>query len=162
MPTVEGYSVWWRATHPDDIAVVERELADADRAELQVSGLTLQNAVAAGMAIGGLTFTMLDYPADRRPMGLMGVAPIGSDFGAVWAVTTPAVRKHRVRFHRISKQWIEWAHCLHPILGNVVWAGNLGHILWLQRLGFSFLAEHEINGALYYEFARVGPQCATQ
>ncbi len=92
---------------------------------------------------------------------MFGVVP-GDDpiVGIVWALTTDRVRRRRKVFHTIARQWVSWANDEWPLLTNVIWSGNLGHLIWLRALGFALIAEHTYNDHLFYEFARIKP-CAT-
>ncbi|MTD92882.1 DUF2833 domain-containing protein [Hyphomicrobium sp. xq] len=137
-------------------------LSTADRAELDAGGKSPKAALWAALQLPGQCLTMLDHTDGGAPMGMFGVVATDDPMvGVVWALTTDRVRRHRVRFHKVARQWVEWANAVWPLLTNVIWAGNLGHLVWLRALGFTLLSEHTANGHLFYEFVRTRP-CVIQ
>lgn len=93
-----------------------------------------------------------------EPFAICGVVPMDDLTGAVWALGTTDLAKHRIAFLRRSKGIVEGLHQKYPVLTNCVDARNTLHIEWLRWLGFTFIAKHPYWGAEkrpFYEFVRM-------
>lgn len=135
-------------------------LREADKAELHAaSGLSVP--LALRRSIEATAEPMVGVNEVNRPVCIGGVVPFGDGMrGAVWAVATTEVDRHRVSFLRRSIPWVHHWQAQYPILTNCVDERNTVHIEWLRWLGFIFINRHPTYGherRPFLEFVRINP-----
>jgi hypothetical protein len=76
---------------------------------------------------------------DGEVIALCGVVATPTPgVGSVWMVGTKAISRHRTRFLREGRKWLDVKFSDYRCLGNFVDARNELHIRWLKHLGFTF------------------------
>lgn len=117
-----------------------RELAGsarpADRDEAEASHGSLEEALYDA-------FKRTEYPVALSYKGeliaVYGVASAGwlSDYGALWLIGTPLMRKYAGRVLHDAKLFVAHAREHYPSLVNYVDARNTESVRWLAALGFT-------------------------
>jgi hypothetical protein len=144
-----------------DVLSMALRLRDEDKAELRAaSGMTPLSALEHSFAATVLPHVGVDE--GDQPVCMGGVVPFpGCPLrGAVWAVATTDVERHRVSFLRRSIPWVKRWQEQFPILTNCVDERNRVHIEWLRWLGFTFIHRHPEYGVErlpFLEFVRIDP-----
>ena len=97
---------------------------------------------------------------DETPVAIFGVVPAKQGlYAAVWMMGTNDIKRISREFLRNCVDWMDRLHKNHPLIGNVVFAGNKLHIKWLKYMGFNFINKHSKLGTMglpFYEFIHKG------
>ncbi len=101
--------------------------------------------------------------SDDQVISMFGVARIttGSNMvmGAPWFVCSDLLfERHKRRFIRESKTWIDNLSTGYTLLENVVLADNDVHVYWIQRCGFHLverIASYGPLGRPFWRFRRL-------
>jgi hypothetical protein len=141
----------------EDAASLAPRLRPADVQELLAAGSTSAlEALNDGVRYSQPCLSIVDM--EDTVVTMFGVTPSGNpDVGFAWLLSSDALDKHKIKFLRQSKVWLEYLHSRHPLLTNYVDARNVVHIAWLRWLGFRFLREVQMGSGnhTFYEFARI-------
>lgn len=114
-----------------------------------------------GVQFSDLPISIMDK--DGSTLGMFGAVSMGKDpcIGVVWMLCSSKILKHRRRFAKESRLWIQAMHRRYDLLWNVVDERNTVHIRWLQWCGFTFIKRYEALGVEqrpFLEFVRVAEQ----
>lgn len=162
-----------RKSTPIDCVELARLLREEDVAEIRATGGKPLNALQHGqrMSRPALTVEHNGVPAlmfGVVPAYLHHVTPhaIPSQTlteqswprgGSVWLLGSNDLETFSRKFLRHSREWLAHVEQGYDYLFNAVDARNEVHIRWIKWLGFTGVAEHTVNGHLFYEFARITP-----
>ena len=93
---------------------------------------------------------------DGRVICMFGIAQpsLMSNIGFPWMLGSEEITRHRIRFLRESKKWVQQAHQKYRLLRNYVDARYLPAIRWVKWLGFEVLPAVPIgpDNTLFHEF----------
>ena len=141
MPQKEDNSVLRPATREDALFLSER-LREEDIQEIYASsGLAPLEALLQGLETCTPHVWVLEDPKTSQPYLMGGVRALGDGLGMVWLLTSPEIERHTFTFQREAKLMLMriFNDGQYRAVGNVVSAGNLKAIAWLERLGFTFV-----------------------
>jgi Protein of unknown function (DUF2833) len=145
-----------KATETDAIAIAS-ELRKEDLIEMRSFHENVNPSVTLIEGVNLSTdqcWTILD--TSQIPVAIFGVTPVIQGlYGAVWMLGTDRIRLISTEFLRKCLDWMPLLHKNHPLIGNVVFAGNKLHIKWLKYMGFSFINKYNKLGTMdlpFYEF----------
>lgn len=136
----------------EDAYYVASNLRDDDRREC-VEGHGLIPTVHIPLSIHNGQSVSFTVP-DGRTAGIAGV----NTNGAIWMLTTPAIKDFPTTFAREAKRFVDSR--TERLLWNVVDKRNVVHLKLLRFLGFKFLRElpYGPNNLTFIEFCK----CARQ
>lgn len=150
-----------RATFAD-AHELDQSLRPEDRRELEdISGRPALQNLLLGVLVGKPSLAIRSL--DGELAGILGVAPVGLQHGAVAFAGTPVIEQRSTAFLRGSRDVLDAISRDYDTLFNVCDARNEVHHRWLRWLGFTFIRKIDHYGAAQvpvYEFARISP-CAT-
>jgi hypothetical protein len=145
----------------EEAIALSQDLRPEDEAEIRaMSGQDPGLSLLHGVRCSDLPTTILDD--DGEILGMFGAVSLGDNprLGVVWMLCSPKILKHRRRFAKESRQWVDAMQQYYDLLWNVVDTRNTVHIRWLQWCGFTFIQRHEALGVEqrpFLEFVKVKP-----
>ncbi len=129
-----------------DAEQLEPNLRDQDRREVTtLTGEPALQSLIHGIAMSDMPIAIVDD--DETVLGLFGVVPTFETpkTGAVWMLASPQLFRHKRRFIRESRQWVEAMQSRYDLLFNVVDERNTIHVRWLKWCGFTFINRHQLG-----------------
>ncbi len=151
-----------RVATEEDVEYLAPRLREADKAELAAGfGLTSYQALMESYRASDPPYVGVDD--DDVPVLMFGVAPIAPKLGSVWMLSTDDIYKHIRVFLRQSRATLDGFNKRWPVLFNYCDERNVAHILWMKKLGYTFIARHPTFGVArtpFLEFVRV--KCVSQ
>ena len=141
-----------------DCHLIAPRMREADKIEVKANGLNPFNALFLGYVHSSICYTVVDE--HNTPHAMFGCCelPDSLNIASIWLLGTDDIFKHRVRFLKESKKYLNIISKSYDMTFNYVHVDNTLHIRWLKWLGFTFLREvskHGVNGENFYEFARI-------
>lgn len=132
----------------DDAYYVACNLREEDRAECE-EGHGLIPTLHIPLSIHNGDSVSFTVPDGR----IAGIAGVNTD-GAIWMLTTPAIKDFPVTFAREAKRFVDSRQ--ERLLWNIVDKRNTVHLKLLKFLGFKFLRElsHGPNNITFIEFCK--------
>lgn len=123
-----------QATESHLWAVAER-IREADRAEIEAAGLSVEAALEASFRASALAMAALDR---RGVLCVWGVSPVSilGGIGEPWLIGTDLLAPFRKAFLRESRRELASIRRSFPVLRNRVFAEHRESIRWLAWLGF--------------------------
>lgn len=147
-----------RLATADDAVDLAKRLREADLKEIHAIGETeVAHSLLRGVQSPDPCYVAVD--ANDNPHVIFGTVPSPDPLiGFVWMMASDEISTHWIQLLRETKPWINTLSKHYEILANAVHADNQVHIKWLRWAGFSLLRKFELNGSLFYEFARLNTQ----
>jgi hypothetical protein len=127
-----------RATTLDDLPKLARNMSKEDVTEVrEVAGYTPMEALALGYMHSNPCVTGID--ADGNVVCMFGVTPYGDGTGAIWLLSTDAIKEHALELIREGRKWLAEQAGRYSKLMNVVHAEHITHIRLIKAMGFTLL-----------------------
>lgn len=143
-----------KATREDVFSIAQR-LRKEDLLEIQASGsASPEEALLVGLESPDVCFVAVD--SGDVPQIIFGSVPSHDPImGYVWMMGTDEIRENWVQVLRQTHYWLEKVSDGYQLLSNAVHSDNKLHIKWLRWAGFHMLRKLEVNGHVFYEFAKL-------
>lgn len=144
-----------REARPEDVPVIVADARTADVAEMAALGVSVEQALAEGLARSDWALTGC---VDSVPVCMFGVAPVSilNGEGAPWMLATNGLDRVQLTFLRLCRPVVRCMQASYPRLMNVVDARNTMAIRWLRWLGFQFDPNNVQIGGHAFRVFRLG------
>jgi len=154
-----------RAPLPSDYAILGETMQEADKREARITP-SYQDSnddygyVLRASDLQSMYCKVIDLGG--QPIGMYGVAAYGnnwaqSEIGSPWFCSSKELAKIGQTFLRHAPQEVENMHKYFRCLFNYIAKENLGHVKWLEWLGFQ-VSKNPVPGpdnSTLYPFVRV-------
>lgn len=135
-----------------DLKPLSRRLRVPDRNEMLTCGHSVEEGLKFGFENSKPCLSII---INGNPVGIFGVVPTTVEgLGAVWLAGTPEMvsTRHRFRFLRESKKWLNELFQDYKVLGNYIDSRNTVHVEWIKWMGFEIKETMDIDGVPFYRF----------
>ena len=143
-----------RTAKADDCRKIALNMREEDRNEIfHNSGSSPLAALERGFKASEICMVIV---FNDEPIAMFGIVrnALQPGMGIPWMLATPELLRIKKSFMRRAREELRRLAFGFQMLGNMVWAGNSVHILWLKWLGFEILAPVTHNGQLFYPCRR--------
>lgn len=147
-----------RKATPQDVLDFAPNMRDADKQE--VEALTGLDPLACLML--GLMHSdpcMAGVSNEGEIVMIFGINQLDPGVGAIWMLSSNAIKDHARELVREGKRWLDEQHALYPVLTNVVDERNDVHRRLIKHMGFSFgepINNYGVAGVRVIPFERKG------
>jgi hypothetical protein len=136
--------------------VLDMQLKSEDVEEAKASmGLSAEEALVYTLESSKYKWVIIHNDKIEAVFGISEVSP---EIGLMWEVSTDAINNFKKSFLQISKQGVQEAQELYPILMNFVSENNTTTIKWLKYLGFTIEYDRRViladGDTIFYRFYR--------
>ena len=152
---VQEYS-HMRMSTLSDVEYLAPRLRFGDKQEILASlGLTPLDGLKLSFGNSTLCLTIVNLKG--LPVGIFGIADLGSLVGGIWMLGSDDLAGIQIAFLKECKKVIHLLNKKYKILWNYVDCRNELHIKWLRWCGFKFLRKtnYGVLQKPFYEFIRI-------
>ena len=118
-----------------DVMELAEKLTPADVHEIKaLAGMDPLEALSIGLMHSHSC--MAGRAADGELACLFGVTKAAEGIGAVWLLSSPAIRRCAREVVTTGREWLDQMNAIYPVLLNVVSQENTVHLRMIKALGF--------------------------
>lgn len=147
-----------RPSTQEDVEYLSIRLRDEDVEEVLAGNNTPFNALAHGLEVSELCYTLIDR--HQTPVGMLGICKgYYNNSGIIWLLGTKGIEENSITFLRNSKPVLAqfYERTGYDFLYNYTYVKNELHHKWLRWLGFTFLRTITMptTGKEFIEFVKL-------
>lgn len=139
-----------------EVYLLAPHLRQADLEEVNAQGQTAEQALEMGCKYSDECYSVL---AEGKVIGMFGASSfmLPKGYKAVWFLGSDESEKYPLSFVKEGRNFIKKVLKTHNIY-NMVYAGNVGHIQYIERIGLTVDKEHIFwtkQGFAFYQFYKL-------